>query len=146
MADVYNGGNIIFVSYLAIFPKIAIGYFFIKSVIFYFSFNFILLKLLFFSGFLTIIIGILGALYQKKIKSFIAYSSIANLGYLILLSSTANLINNNLLITISILFIINYAIVLLQIFISLISNFYLINANKKNQLKEVIYLNELAGY
>lgn len=146
MADVYNGGNIIFVSYLAIFPKIAIGYFFIKSVIFYFSFNFILLKLLFFSGFLTIIIGILGALYQKKIKSFIAYSSIANLGYLILLSSTANLINNNLLITISILFILNYAIVLLQIFISLISNFYLINANKKNQLKEVIYLNELAGY
>src|SRR3989338_8549907 len=102
MSDVYNGGNVIFVSYLAIFPKIAIGYFFLKLIIFYFSYNFLLLKILFISGFLTIIIGILGAMYQKKIKNFIAYSSIANLGYLILLSSTATIINDNLLLTICI--------------------------------------------
>ena len=146
MADVYTGSNTLFVSYLAIFPKIAIGYWFIKAVIFYFSNNFILLQLLFISGFLTIIIGLLGALYQKKLKSFIAYSSITNLGYLILLSSTANIINANLLITISILFIINYAIVLLQIFISLNSNYYISNANMLNQLKEITYLSELSGY
>lgn len=146
MADVYNGGNTLFISYLAIFPKIAIGYWFIKAIIFYFSNNFILLQLLFISGFLTIIIGLLGALYQKKIKSFIAYSSITNLGYLILLSSTANLINANLLLTICILFIINYALVLLQIFISLNSNYYLSNANKLSQLKEITYLSELSGY
>jgi NADH-quinone oxidoreductase subunit N len=146
MADVYNGANTLFVSYLAIFPKIAIGYWFVKSIIYYFNCNFILLQLLFISGFLTIIIGLLGALYQKKIKSFIAYSSITNLGYLILLSSTANLINANLLIAICLLFIINYALVLLQIFISLISNYYMTNVNGINQVKEVTYLSELAGY
>jgi len=146
MSDVYNGGNVIFVSYLAIFPKIAIGYFFLKLIIFYFSYNFLLLKILFISGFLTIIIGILGAMYQKKIKSFIAYSSIANLGYLILLSSTATIINDNLLLTIGILFIINYAIIMLQIFINLISNIYTINFNTNKQIKEIINLNELSGY
>src|SRR3989338_550921 len=146
MADVYNGGNTLFISYLAIFPKIAIVYFFSKSIIFYFNSNLLLLKLLFISGFLTIIIGILGALYQKKIKSFIAYSSIANLGYLILLSSAANIINSNILITISVIFITNYALIILQIFISLFSNIYIINHNNNTNTKEITYLNELSGY
>jgi len=131
----------IFVSYLAIFPKMAVGYFFTKVVIYYFSSNILLLKLLCLSGFLTIIVGSLGALFQKKIKSFIAYSSIANIGYLILLSSGVYVIKASVILAIAIIFIVNYALILLQIFTNLIFNINIIGDKKK----EIEYLSELSG-
>jgi NADH:ubiquinone oxidoreductase subunit 2 (subunit N) len=146
MIDVYIGGNILFVSYLAIFPKIAISYFFIKIIIFYFNSNILLLKLLFICGLITIIVGMLGALYQKKIKSFIAYSSITNMGYLFLISSAAYLEDASFLFALSIIFIINYALITLQIFTNIFFNIYMKGYNNTFINKEIENLSELSGF
>jgi len=44
-----------------------------------------MLNLLTFIAFLTIVIGMLTALAQVNLRSFLAYSSISNMGYLLLI-------------------------------------------------------------
>jgi len=143
ISDVYSGGSLLFVSFLAIFPKIAIGYYFIKIVAIYFCKDMLLLILLFISGIATILIGMLGALTKQKIKSFIAYSSIANIGYLILLSSLSYIVSSDIIVTLSIIFFINYILVMLQIFIGIFNHHYI--TNQKAGVKEVEFLSEISG-
>lgn len=143
ISDVYSGGSVLFISFLAIFPKIAIGYFFVKVVSLYFCKDMLLLILLFVSGIVTIVVGMLGAMARQKIKSFIAYSSIANIGYLILLSSLAYLLNADIIIILSLIFFISYILVILQIFIVIFTHHYIIN--QVEPVKEVEFLSEFSG-
>lgn len=83
--DVYQGTSILVTKFLAIIPKIAMSavlFILLSEVFSYYSYySFVLL---FISGVSSIIIGTIGGLYQIKIKRLLAYSTIANMGYVLI--------------------------------------------------------------
>jgi NADH-quinone oxidoreductase subunit N len=90
--DVYEGSPLISTIFFSTIPKFAIFSIFTR-LIFSVFFNFYTLwqPLLYFSAGLTILIASLAALYQKKIKRFLAYSSITHVGYVLIGLSTGTL-------------------------------------------------------
>ena len=94
LPDVYEGAPNNVSSFFAIVPKIAfIGilirlfFDFFMPISYFFELFFYLIS------FFSMIIGSLSALQQKKIKRFLAYSSISHIGF-ILIGFTANIYNN----------------------------------------------------
>lgn len=95
--DVYEGSPFMITAFFAVIPKMSFVVFVIRvlqtavgvpfgfSALIYVEYVFLL------SGILSLFIGVLGALYQTRIKRLIAYSSIANVGYILcaLFSGTA---------------------------------------------------------
>lgn len=134
LPDVYEGSPNNITSFFAIVPKIAfIGilirfYFDIFSDIsFFFEFFFYIIAIL------SMFIGSLASLQQRKIKRLLAYSSISHVGF-ILIGFTSNLYNN---ISYILLYIIIYVIMSINLWTSYIS----LNINKK----PTKYLTDLAG-
>lgn len=82
IVDVYNGVSVIVLTFFAIFPSIALYFFFFKILFIFFYISYLKYVLLFFAV-ASLFFGSLGALFQKKVKKLIAYSSIANTGYLL---------------------------------------------------------------
>jgi NADH-quinone oxidoreductase subunit N len=144
LKDIYEGAPILVIIYIAIVPKLAIICIFSRfcQIIFYNISYFEKISLLFFIlAIFTVFIGITGALFQKKIKSFIAYSSITNMGYLLYLFSN---IDSNTLITDFIfysivIFSLVYVLNILSIFILILSTY---NWSSKTSF---IYINQLSG-
>jgi len=70
--------------FFSILPKILLVFLLIKFyfLIFFFELNFSYLFII--SGFLSIIIGGVYAMYQFKIKRFLAYSTIVNVGFILI--------------------------------------------------------------
>lgn len=70
-------------------PKIVLVFFFVKLYffLFYFDIRFFSIVLVI-CGIFSLFIGIFYAMYQYKIKRFLAYSSIANVGYVLVALST----------------------------------------------------------
>ena len=87
--DIYEGAPSISTVFFAVLPKISLLVLLVR--LFYFSF-FKITPLYFeiFSSIaiLSVLIGTLGALKQRKVKSLIAYSSISHVGYLLVAFST----------------------------------------------------------
>lgn len=90
--DVYSGTSWLILSYIATLPKLAI--FLVSAKLYYLIF----LSLSIFyqpifqvSALLCIIIGSLSAIYQVKLKRFIAYSSITNSAYMLILFSMSDI-------------------------------------------------------
>merc|ERR1712159_967835 len=80
--------------YALVIPKIAYLIFLLKLVFFSLNdFTFLFYNLFFFTGVSSIIIGSLGALLQTKIKRLLAYSAIANFGYIMLALSGEGVFN-----------------------------------------------------
>jgi NADH-quinone oxidoreductase subunit N len=134
LPDVYEGSPNNITAFFAIVPKIAfigilIRFFF--EIFFHISFFFEI----FFSivAFLSMLIGALSALQQKKIKRLLAYSSISHVGF-ILIGFTSNLLNN---IPYILLYIIIYIIMSINLWTSYIS----ININHK----PIKYLTDLSS-
>jgi len=97
--DVYEGSPLSSTIIFSVIPKVVILTFFIRwlSIL---SNNFIEINnLLLFSGILTVAVGALFAIRQKRLKRLLIYSSIAQVGFLI-----AALSVNNLSSTVSIFF------------------------------------------
>jgi NADH-quinone oxidoreductase subunit N len=134
LPDVYEGAPNNITAFFAIVPKIAfigilIRFFF--DIFFHISFFF---ELFFYiTAILSMLIGSLSALQQKKIKRLLAYSSISHVGF-ILIGFTSNLLNN---IPYILLYIIIYIIMSINLWTSYIS----LNINHK----PIKYLTDLSG-
>ena len=88
--DVYEGSPLSSTIIFSILPKIAIFYLFIKWLLIIKVFEEVKI-LLIISGLLSIFIGSLFALRQKRLKRLILYSSIAQVGFLVTGLSTLSL-------------------------------------------------------
>nr|AIU44700.1 NADH dehydrogenase subunit 2 [Cyanophora paradoxa] len=86
--DVYEGSPTSVTAYLSTASKIGSLFFFIKLIILPFFPIFFNLtvnnNLLLICTILSLILGSFGALYQKKLKRLAAYSTIANIGYILI--------------------------------------------------------------
>lgn len=134
LPDVYEGAPNNITSFFAIVPKIAfisilIRFFFdiFYHISFFFEIFFYIIAIL------SMLIGSLSALQQKKIKRLLAYSSISHVGF-ILIGFTSNLLNN---IPSILLYIIIYIIMSINLWTSYIS----LNINHK----PIKYLTDLSN-
>jgi NADH-quinone oxidoreductase subunit N len=80
--DIYDGAPLIIFLILLTLPKINFFIFLIKLIyfIFYEFINYIN-YIFFFTIFCSLMFGTIGAIYQIKLKRFLAYSAIANMGF-----------------------------------------------------------------
>lgn len=99
VADIYEGSPTIITYFFAVIPKISILFILCRAFTFVlnpkyaiitYSYFFILLFII--CAILSIFFGSIGAIYQTKIKRLLAYSAIANLGFILLGFSTASVI------------------------------------------------------
>lgn len=80
LADIYEGSSSIVAFFLSLIPKISIFFLLLKfSFIFDINYDYML-----FIIYNSLLFGSFLALYQKKTKRFIAYSSITHIGFLLL--------------------------------------------------------------
>lgn len=116
--DVYEGAPMLITLYALVIPKIAYLSFLLKLVFYSFNeFNFLFYNFFFFTGIMSIILGSLGALLQTKIKRLMAYSAIANFGYIMLVLSGDYFFN----LATAILFIFIYVFVTCSLFFIFLS-------------------------
>jgi NADH-quinone oxidoreductase subunit N len=134
LPDVYEGAPNNITSFFAIVPKIAfigvlIRFFFdiFYHISFFFETFFYIIALL------SMLIGSLAALQQKKIKRLLAYSSISHVGF-ILIGFTSNMLNN-------IPYILLYVIIYIIMSINLWTSYLSLNINHK----PVKYLTDLSN-
>lgn len=157
ISDIYQGSPLSSVSIFSTIPVLSIFYSF--YVLIYYIFNNIIgdIKyLLFILAISTMVIGTLFALYQRKVKRLLAYSSVTNIGYI-----TSSILNDNIIgLHNGILFICVYVINLLGIFIlflnlfdskkkTFLESFYsmagIYKTHKNITLILIVYLFSLAG-
>jgi NADH-quinone oxidoreductase subunit N len=95
LVDIYRGIEDHITFFFAIFtkPMVVLVFLFKFSFLFFVSF---VPSVLFFVGCCSIIFGTFGAIVQYNIKGLIAYSSISNIGYVIVTISLANLQSFNI--------------------------------------------------
>lgn len=87
--DVYEGSPTVVTMFFSLMPKIVLTFFFVKLYFFIFCFESDFFSIFFFiSGVLSLFIGIFNAMYQYKIKRFLAYSSITTVGFVLIAFST----------------------------------------------------------
>ena len=131
--DVYEGSPLITTIFFSTIPKLAIFGFFAKIIFTtFFNLHFLWQPLLSITAAITILFASLAALYQKKIKRFLAYSSINHVGYMLMGLSTGTLTGLHsffLYITIYLLTMFTF----FGIFLSL----------KKKKKKSLVYLTDL---
>lgn len=157
IADIYQGSPNSSVLIYSTLPQLIFYfiYFYLLNYVFN-SFNIEISYLFLILTILTMVIGVILALYQTKIKRVIAYSSIINIGYVLV----NFYYNNNLIFINSLLFIAIYTINLLTFFL-ILSNLYdyknkiyfenisnlngLYNNNKELSIILIVCLFSLAG-
>lgn len=89
--DVYQGAPTIVTLFFSVVPKIAFLGLFVRLVILFFlPFEFFFKFIFFFCGFLSLLIGGITGLYQIKLKRLLAYSSVSNIGYILMALSCAH--------------------------------------------------------
>lgn len=125
--NIYEGASLYVLAFFSILLKFSLFMSFLRLLYIFFSIplliNFLTQFLIFFS-LISIIFGAFGALYEKKIKRILAYSSINNFGLILLLCS---LQENDLVF----FYIILYFLLLLSLFFILVKFAY-ISQKKKN--------------
>ena len=83
--DVYHGSPTIVTFFFSLTPKIIFLGLFIRLVFLVFSPFEVFFRFIFFlSGFFSLLIGSLASIYQIKLKRLLAYSSISNIGYILM--------------------------------------------------------------
>lgn len=143
--DIYEGSSLIFTTYLATLSKVGIIFFFINNIL-YLTNTIFVLNFCFYVGLCSMLIGILGAIQQTKIKSFLAYSSIAALGPVLIVCSASTYINTTVIYSIILLpYIVSYVFILLLLFfiINRLGKLEIIKTTTK--FSEIKYNYELAG-
>ena len=134
LPDVYEGAPNNITAFFAIVPKIA----FISILIRFFfelfyNISFFFELFFYITAILSMLVGSLSALQQKKIKRLLAYSSISHIGF-ILIGFTSNLLNN-------IPYILLYIIVYIIMSINLWTSYISLNINHK----PIKYLTDLSS-
>ena len=143
LVDVYEGAPTLAVTYMSVVPKIAVFAVLVRFLDIFYNSTIISLygnQVLLYLSIFSILIGIFGAYFQEKIRSFVAYSSIANMGYLLLMVSVLSFESNFNFIEFSVsVYLIIYSTILLSIFI--IINYLTHWSNNNN----IVYLKEISG-
>ena len=115
--DVYTGSPTIVTMFFSLMPKLVYVFLFIKLFFLFFSFNYNFTNIIFvIIGLFSLAIGIVNAMYQYRLKRFLAYSAIANVGYLFLTFSLSSYFG----VFSSIFFVISYMISVCLIFMFLL--------------------------
>jgi NADH-quinone oxidoreductase subunit N len=83
VADVYEGSALIITAFFSTVPKIAFVCLFLKLYFIFFSVPYLSILVLI-SAAASILYGTLVALYQTKMRRFLAYGAIAHMGFIIL--------------------------------------------------------------
>ena len=118
LPDVYDGSPTVVTMYFSIIPKIIYICLIIKLIMWLFILDKFFFSVLFsVVGLFSLIFGIVNAMYQYRIKRFLAYSAIANIGYVFLVFGLCNFYS----LFSSLFFIITYIISVMLIFIFLLS-------------------------
>jgi NADH-ubiquinone oxidoreductase chain 2 len=137
--DVYDAIPTIVTSFVAIIAKITILIFLLELVYYTSSTVFVWKNNLLISSFLSLIIGSVLGLTQKRIKRLLAYSTISHLGFILLALS----INSAESIQAFYFYIIQYSITNLNAFLILISIGYsFITLTNKKEIKEDVSIKE----
>jgi NADH-quinone oxidoreductase subunit N len=90
--DVYHGAPTIVTFFFSVVPKIVfLGLFLRLTVLVFSSFELYFKFIFFLCGFLSLLVGSLASILQIKVKRLLAYSSIANVGYLLMVLSCAQI-------------------------------------------------------
>lgn len=134
LPDVYEGAPNNVTAFFAIVPKIAFVGLLIRFIFDIFvEISFFLENFFYIIALLSMLIGCLTALQQKKIKRLLAYSSISHIGF-IMIGFASNLVDN-------IPFILLYIIVYIIMSINLWTSYLSLNINHK----PIKYLSELSN-
>lgn len=112
--DIYDGSNWQVISILSTIPKFSVVFIVLQL---FKNYNFICVIAI-----VSIILGVLGALNQTKIKRLVAYSGIAHIGFLVLLFYSSD----NLFLELTSFYVIIYSFTLLPI-ILILMRFFLSN-------------------
>jgi len=127
LPDIYSGCDFLVVIFFAIVSKLSIIFIFIKFLLVVFvDYFYILNYLLIFCSLFSILIGSIGSLFQFNIRKLLAFSSIANMGYLVLILFINSLFSN----AFGLLFYFNYVFCLIYLLII----FYLFKSYKNFNL------------
>jgi NADH-quinone oxidoreductase subunit N len=132
--DVYEGAPTSVTALFAIVPKLGIGAILVK--LFFFVFYDLIStwqNLMLYCGLLSVVVGTFSALYQKKIKRFLAFSSISQMGYVLLALSTGTLEGAQ-----SVLF-------FLVLYVLMSVNIWAIVLSLEIQGKRIVYITDLQG-
>jgi proton-translocating NADH-quinone oxidoreductase chain N len=89
--DVYEGAPLSSTIILSLLPKFALFSFFIKWVTIFVPILSLVKYILIFAGILTVVVGSYLSITQKRLKRFVIYSSISQLGFLIVALSICTL-------------------------------------------------------
>ena len=144
--DVYEGSLTSVTMFFAIVPKILLFYIILKLLtLTFFIENFFWSPILLFSSVFSIFFATFGAIYQKKIKRLLAYSSISHTGFILLAIKACELSSINSYVFYNLIYVfINltiFAVIILSVTSSAFLK-YLINWNfvfKRNFLVAVIF-------
>jgi len=114
-------------------PKLAIFCFFTKLIYtVFFELYFIWQPILIVTSFFTILVSSIVTVYQKKIKRFLAYSSINHVGYMLMSLSTGTLIGAHA-----------FFLYILIYMITMFTFFSILTSLKKDNNKNIIYITDL---
>src|SRR6185369_9089744 len=103
--------------FFSLMPKLVYVFVFIKLFFLLFLFDYNFVNFLFvILVFLSLIVGIVNAMYQYRLKRFLAYSAIANVGYIFLTLSLSSYFG----VFSSIFFVISYMVSVSLIFMFLL--------------------------
>lgn len=133
--DVFDGAPTIITLFIATVPKIGIFYI-LTNILFYtfYNFNNTWSTILLASGILSIIIGSFGGIYQTKLKRLLAYSTINNMGFVLLGLG----VNHTESVEIGLFYITIYIILSISLFVTLI-----LFCKHKNG-HEIVYIDQLS--
>lgn len=133
--DVYHGSPTIITFFFSLTPKIIFLGLFTRLVLLVFSPFEIFFKFIFFlAGFFSLLIGSLASIYQIKLKRLLAYSSISNVGYILMALSCAQIEA----LTSSFLFFFVYIFTLSSVFAVILGLRYFHNEIKIKNIFELI--------
>jgi NADH-quinone oxidoreductase subunit N len=125
--NIYEGSSLYVLAFFSILLKFGLFMSFLRILYIFFSINSLkifIIKLLIFFALISIIFGAFGALYEKKIKRILAYSSINNFGLILLLCSLQQ-------IHLVFFYVILYFFLLISLFFILIKFAYILQKKKK---------------
>lgn len=125
--NIYEGASLYILAFFSILLKFGLFMSFLRYLYIFFSISFLSLfitKFLIFFSLISIIFGAFGALFEKKIKRLLAYSSINNFGLILLLCAIQQ-------INLVFFYIILYLLLLFSLFFILVKFAYILQ--KKNK-------------
>jgi proton-translocating NADH-quinone oxidoreductase chain N len=134
--DVYEGAPTSVTAFFAIVPKIAVLGVFLR-LFFYTFYDFIDIwqNIFIFCSITSMLLGVFAALYQQKIKRFLAYSAISHSGYILIGLCTGTILGIQGLLFYTVV----YIIMSINIFCIVLA------LRKQENLKKIIYISELNG-